>query len=79
MQLGLVRDPEETSPQRAALDPGTTSRVDRRSPTADGRSTHAGTMALASGRYSSPESDWVGSRFGSTPRTVETWGPHSWS
>lgn len=79
VQLGGGRDPEETSPPRAAPDPGTECKTCRRSPTAGGRSTHAETQALASGRCNSPESDWVGSHSVNIPRTVETWGPHSWS
>lgn len=79
MRLWVVRDLAVRSPRPAVPDPGTTNRVGRRSPTAGGRSTHAETRGLASGRCSSPESDWVGSRSGSIPRRVEILGPHSWS
>lgn len=69
----------EISPPWAAPDPGTLCKAGRCSLTAGCRSTHSEKQALASGRCSSPESDWVGSHSVNIPRRVETWGPHSLS
>lgn len=88
---GGGRDPAGTSPpRRAALRAGTACKAARLAAAAAGCGGAGGAgggrespaesqQSPASGSCSSPESGWADSRSVSTPRTVGTSGPHSWS
>lgn len=88
-QTGGGRDPEGTlPPRRAALSAGTACKAARLVAGGGfggegddgGRESPAESQQPpASESCNSPESGWADSRSVSTPRTVGTSGPHSWS